>query len=291
MKPISLKLNLFSVLIVFLFCFHKCCSAKEPNVDLSTRVDSGNPKIQQKSTGGYCGIYCLYATMKYFGVTVKPNVLIKPEYIGSAKGSSLAELKKCAESHGLYATPVARLTTKDLRKLSLPVIIHTKSSSTVKKYDHYKLFLGSKLGQALIYDPPQLPELIEFWTLAPQWDGSGLLVSDKPIRLNAVFASSRLRFTGYVGLAAAIIMTVRFGRYRFLGPRKIDSRKQKLLLSFGQCSFLVMATILSASAYHSINDEGLLLRSQSTKAIQQAYKSSFVSKTAEKKSQLTTDTK
>jgi hypothetical protein len=152
------------VIILFFYLLpliNKPLKAAEPN----------SIPIQQKSSGGYCGIYCLYGTMKFFGVNVEPDEMIKPEYIGSAKGSSLAELKKCAESHGIYALPVSRLYTKDLRRLSLPMIIHTKSSLSSKAYDHYELFLGSRQGRALVYDPPNPIELVEFWTMAPRWDG------------------------------------------------------------------------------------------------------------------------
>ena len=156
-----LKLLLFVVLlIVLLYGMPLNCLAAE------AIATDGFPKTQKKSSGGYCGVYCLYAAMKYFGVETDPNELLKPEYIGSARGNSLAELKKAAEKHGLYAMPIDRLTTKDLRKLFLPLIIHVKSSPTGKKYDHYFLFLDSIDGQALIYDPPNPIEPVEFWTLA-----------------------------------------------------------------------------------------------------------------------------
>ncbi len=211
--------------------------------------------------------------MKYFGVHVEPNELLKPEYIGSIQGSSLAELKKAAEKYGLFAIPVARLSTKDLRKSSLPVIIHVKSSPTDRKYDHYELFLGSKQGQALIYDPPTPIESVEFWTLAPRWDGSGLLISNKPINPNFVFASSRLRFVGYTGIAVLLVLAARWGHRYLFDYRPAMSRKQKFLLSIGQCMILVLISVFIAIVYHSYNDEGLLLRKQATQAIQLAYKS------------------
>jgi hypothetical protein len=275
-KPISLKPSLFLVfLIVALrsFCFD--CRAAEPNI----------VSRQQKSSDGYCGIYCLYAAMKFFGVSVDPNELIKLEYIGSANGSSLAELKKAAQEHGLFTVPVSRLSTKDLRRLSLPIIIHVKSSPSNKKYDHYELFFGSKQEQALIYDPPTPIESVEFWTLAPRWDGSGLLISNKPINPNFVFASSRLRFAGYGGIAVLLVLAARLGQRCLFDSRPAMSRKQKFLLSIGQCMILVLISAFIAIAYHSYIDEGLLLRKQATQAIQLAYKSNHnnIHKTSETK--------
>ncbi len=107
MKMISLKLRLSSAFLIFLLCdFWFECPAAEPNVVAAVT------KTQKKSSGGYCGIYCLYASMKYFRVNIDPNELIKPEYIGSVHGSSLAELKKAAEKFGLYAFAVDRTYNK-----------------------------------------------------------------------------------------------------------------------------------------------------------------------------------
>jgi predicted double-glycine peptidase len=260
---LNIKLSLV-LLIIFLcyFCFD--CQSAESN------PASYSQNFRRQSSGGYCGIYCLYATIRYFGIAVEPIELIKPEYIGSLKGSSLAELKKAAKDHGLYAVAVSRFSTKDLRRLTLPVILHVKSSPTAKKYEHYELFLGSKQNQSLIYDQPNLPEPVEFWSLAPIWDGSALIVSNKPINLNSVFVFSRLRFAGFTGIIAAGVFAVRFSQCRF---RRIQllTRKQVVLWSFIQCSILILASALIAFAYHSINDEGLLKRPQTTKAIQLAY--------------------
>jgi hypothetical protein len=265
-KDKRLRCVLFLILLLsgYLSVLQNYCWSAEPN------TGSCSQNAGQKSSGGYCGIYCLYASMKYFGVNIDHNELIKPEYIGSFKGSSLAELKKAAQDHGLYAVPVSRLSTKDLRGLTLPVILHVKSSPTVKKYEHYELFLGSKQEKALIYDPPNLPEFVDFWTLAPIWDGSALLVSDKPINLNAVFSSSRLRFVGFTGIAIAGVFAVRFSQRRFPGLKTMSVR-QSLLLGLAQCAILILASLAVAFVYHSINDEGLLKRPQAAKAVQLAY--------------------
>jgi len=224
--------------------------------------------------------------MKIFGVSVDPNDLMRPEYIGSPAGSSLAELKRCAETYGLHAAPVAHLSTRDLRGLSCPVILHIKSAPTKKYYDHYELFIGTRQDQAFVYDPPTPVELVSFWTLAPRWDGSGLLVSDKPIHLSTVFAPARLRFAVCAGIAAAIVLAVRWGRRRLSACRAVVSRKQTLLLSFGQCAVLILAAISCGFAYHYINDEGLIVRWQATTWIQEAYRASFIPKVGDRQIRL-----
>lgn len=239
---------------------------------------SAGAKTQQRLSGGYCGIYCLYGAMRFFGVQIDPNELIRQEYIGSSKGSSLAELKKAAEDYGLYATPVKRLTTKDLRSQSLPVIIHVKSFPTGQAYDHYELFLGTREGNAMIYDPPSPPELVQFAALAPKWDGSALLVSDKPIDLGALFAPARLRFAVYAAIALAVVLAVRWGRKHFFGISGAVNRKKTLLLSFGQCAILIITATVGAFVYHSIDEEGLLVCREVTASIQQAHRANFIPK-------------
>jgi len=84
--------------------------------------------------------------MKLAGQESNFQELVKPEYIGSRKGSSLAELRKAAEDNELYAVPVGKLTSQALRNCPHPVILHVKSDTTSREYDHYELFLGTKNG-------------------------------------------------------------------------------------------------------------------------------------------------
>ncbi len=264
------------ILALFLLCLlsvhNSYLWSAEPN-DTATSA-----KSQQKLTGGYCGIYCLYGAMKFLGIDSDPNGLIKQEYIGTPAGSSLAELKKCAEYHGLYAIPVKRLSTKDLRGLCPPVIIHVKSSPMSRVYDHYELFLGIREGKALIYDPPRPAELVPFRTLTPRWDGSALIVSDKPIDLGALIAPTRWRFAVYAAIAVTVVLAVRWGRRHLFGIRRAMNRKKVLLLSLGQCAALILTAAVGAFVYHSINEEGLLAFQEATASVQQAHRANFIPK-------------
>jgi len=258
--------------IYFSSAYNSSLLSAEPN-DIA-----GDATQKQKISGGYCGIYCLYGAMRFLGRDCDPNELIKQEYIGSTKGSSLAELQKAAESHGLYAAPVKRLSTKDLRRYQLPVILHVKSSPIARTYDHYELFLGAKEDEALLYDPPRPIESVPFRTLAPIWDGSALIVSDKPIDLGALFGPARLRFAMYAALAAAAVIAVRWGRQYFFRSRPALNRRKTLLLSLGQCVVLILTAAAGAIAYNSINEEGLLAFKKAIASIQQAHQANFIPK-------------
>jgi len=48
--------------------------------------------IKRKTSGPYCGIYCLYTTIKLAEKEIDFRQLLKPEYIGSRKGSSSVQV-------------------------------------------------------------------------------------------------------------------------------------------------------------------------------------------------------
>jgi len=233
-------------------------------------------------SGSYCGIYCLYSAMKYFDVDVEPSDLLRPEYIGSRAGSSLAELKKAAQDHGLFAEPVTKLTTRDLRHLPYPIILHVKSVPAIKVYDHYELFLHDKGGQAYEYDPPKLARAAVLYELAPRWDGTGLVLSNKPIDLGQVFAPARSKFIALALAAVAAVLTVRWGRRRLLPAGWPLSRRGRLAVSIAQGAGIAAAALLGGLLYHFVNDEGFLSRAEATAGVQQAYRGSFIPKIGER---------
>lgn len=232
--------------------------------------------------GSYCGIYCLYATMKLSDMDVKPAELLKPEYIGSHNGSSLAELKKAAEDHGLYAIPLGKLTTRELRQSPYPVILHVKSAADRKQYDHYELLLETKNGQARLYDPPQPVKLVPFYELASRWDGTGLVVSAEPIELGAIFAPAHKRFIMYAVIAVAVILSCRWGRRRWLTSATMMSRRRLFGLSIAQGTGFAIAALLCGMLYHFANDEGFLAHANATAAIQKAHLPNFIPKLSER---------
>jgi len=163
---------------------------------------------RRRYSGPYCGLFCLYSIMKLSGKNSDIKELIKPEYIGSRKGSSLTELKKAAEDNGMYAVSVNKLTTKGLRQSPYPIILHVKSTLDKKDYNHFELYLGCKNGKARIFDPPDPVRSVSFHELAPRWDGSGLIVSDTPVEAGVVFAPDRQRLIIYTAIGIVIILIV-----------------------------------------------------------------------------------
>ncbi|MBN2455247.1 MAG: hypothetical protein JXB29_01715 [Sedimentisphaerales bacterium] len=240
------------------------------------------PSKHRRSFGAYCGIYCIYTATKLSDIDVNLTELLKPEYIGSRQGSSLAELKKAAEDNGLHAVPVGKLTIKELRQSPYPVILHVKSAPDKKPYDHYELFLETKDGQARLYDPPQPVRLVPFYQLAPRWDGTGLIVSAEPIDLGALFASARRRFIIYAAIVVAAVLGVRCGRRWWLPSAYMTSRRHLLVLSIAQSVGLALLALLCGTVYHFVNDVGFLAHANATASIQQAHLGNFLPKVSEK---------
>ena len=270
-----------------------CLSVIITSITIAAHENNQKPSeansTKRKSSGPYCGLYCLYTTIKLAGQVANFQELVKPEYIGSRKGSSLAELKKAGEDYGLYAIPVGKLTSRELINSPCPIILHVKSSLERQEYDHYELFLGTENGKAKLFDPPQPVRLVPFSELAPRWDGNGLIVAAEPIDLGVVFAPARKRFLVYAAVAVAIVLTVHLVRRRWMASTRIGSRL-RLGFSITQCAGFAIAALLCGMIYHFANNEGLLANANATASIQQVHQGSFIPKLSEKKVRKLLDT-
>jgi rhodanese-related sulfurtransferase/predicted double-glycine peptidase len=242
---------------------------------------NATPAIR-KSSAPYCGLYCIYTVLKLAGQEIDFRELAKSEYLGSSKGSSLAELKKAAEDCGLYAVSVSRLADRDLRQSDYPVILHVKSEIGSGQYDHYKLFLGTKDDQAQLFDPPNTIRTVPFSEMAPYWDGNGLIVSTERIDLGVVLAPTRKRFIIYASIALVIILIVHRTK-RWLSSVWEVSRRQMHVLSAAQGASFVLVAFLCAIVHHFVNEAGLLANADATAMIQQAHAGNFIPKIGEKK--------
>ncbi len=274
------QLGCFSLLI----CIITLIASKTYAAKANEQKPPESLPTKRKSSDPYCGVYCLYTKMKLDNIKIDFRKLVQPEYIGSRKGSSLAELKKAAEDYGLYAVPAGKLTSKELSQSMCPIILHVKSEIGSEKYDHYELFLGTENGKAKLFDPPNQVRLVSFAELAPRWDGNGLIVSVEPIDLGAISAPARKRLIMYAAITLVIILIVHRAK-RWLPDTILNSRRKLFGLSIGQGVVFAIATLLCGMIYHFANDEGLLANANATASIQQAHLGNFIPKINEKKVQ------
>jgi rhodanese-related sulfurtransferase len=251
--------------------------ANEPDLAVTEDEDKPDPRAIVVPRP-YCGAYCLYSALKSMGRAVEFRELVKPDYIGSGDGSTMAELSQAARDYGLFAGVAARLTTRGLRQCPYPAILHVKANAYHPAYDHYELFLGTEDGQARLFDPPAPPRLVPFHDLAPRWDGYALALSDKPFEIDAIFGPDRQRLLTYGALGALAVVGLHLlaGRVRLpQGPR---AQRPQLVVSLGQAAALGTAALFAGGLYHLAAAEGFVANAQATASFQKAYLGGFIPK-------------
>jgi rhodanese-related sulfurtransferase len=222
-------------------------------------------------------VHCLYAILRVRGDTVDFTELLKPEYIGSYEGSTLAELQKAAEDHGLYAAATGKMTTRALRRCLYPVILHVRPNADSKEYTHYELFLGVEDGKAKLLNPPGPAELVSFESLAARWDRNGLIVAAEPININRIYAPARMAFIGYAVIVIGSIVLLHWSK-RTLPTGIAATRIRMLGLSMTQGALLCVAALVGGATYRLAGGSGLLGDTGSTQAIQRAHAVTFIPK-------------
>lgn len=271
--------------LLLFVCVSFCLSAdKSVAADENKQnEEAGTVSVGLRPSHPHCGLYCIYTAMKLAGKEVDFKELVKPEYLGSRKGSSLAELKQAAKDNEMYAESVAKLNSRVLKESPHPIILHVKSSADSRDYDHFELFLGTENGQAKLFNPPEPLKIIPFHKLAPRWDGTGLIVSAEPIDPRPVFASARKRLLLYTVVGITVIVILHWARRYQPLATLVNSRSKLFGLSIVQGAVFAIAALLCGMIYHFANDEGLLANANATASIQQAHQGNFIPKVSEKK--------
>lgn len=168
------------------------------------------------------------------------------------------------------------MTSQELRHSPYLVILHVKTSADQKDYKHYELFVGTKDGQAKLYDPPNPPGLVPFHELAQRWAGVGLIVSASPVDANAFLAPGRRRFMTYVAIVVAVILVLHYGRRRWIAYWAGMSRRRRFVLALSQCAGLTVLGLLAGFIYHFANDEGFLAHGNATTSVVRAHVGSLL---------------
>jgi rhodanese-related sulfurtransferase len=193
------------------------------------------------------------------GGKVSFESFLKPEYLGSSKGSSVNELNLATLQMGFYALPVQNITGKFLRDLKYPLILHVKRDLNSREYDHFVVCLRTVQGGGRIFDPPEPIETVPFEEIMRRSDGIGLLVSASPIAPADVFASQRRH--AFIFAAAIFAAVVIFGFYR---PKRIPPAESSpapaswILQSLRQATAIGISTIALGLSFNFLSSDGLL---------------------------------
>lgn len=243
-----------------------------------THPNDGTSSGENKAYTPYCGLYCLYAVMRMAHMDVGMRDLMRPEYIGSKKGSSLVELQQAAEDHGMYAEPVKRLTVADLKRLNYPLILHVKSNLEALDYDHYELFLGMEGDRLRLLNPPEPLQLVPVHELEPRWAGNGLLLAAQPITMKSVLSPGKRRLVVSVVGALAAVLGVHLAKRRFAAAPWLVRRWTPLRLSVAQAMAFGLLAVVTGFVYHFVKDAGLLSHARAAAAVQRAHQGNFIPK-------------
>ena len=225
----------------------------------------------------YCGLNTVYTMLKLSGIDIPFTDLLKPEYIGSQKGSSLAEVEKALSDHGLQTLPVRSLTVDNLRYSEHPLILHVKKTVYSKEPDHYEVFLGVENGKALLFDPPGAPRSEPLHTLLGRWQGTALVVSRTPIDAQVFFWPARWANIQLVlGALFAMVLVRAAGRY--LHTPGTPSTRQRLKASFSQLVLVGLTAFACGITANFFSETGLLVHAEAEDHAKAASFDSFFTK-------------
>ena len=165
------------------------------------------------SGGPYCGVYCVYSAARMSGRNATFEALLDNRYIGSWKGSTLAELRDAVASLGLTPTAMVGLTAASLKSCPHPVILHVRRPGRRMPYAHWVLYAGVQDGRARIVDPPAGVEAVTFAELDAVWDGVGIVVSHEPV------VASEIKASAWLESASVLLAVIRLcGSARWPSP-------------------------------------------------------------------------
>lgn len=198
------------------------------------------PVTRVGSKPGYCGIFAVYACAKLLAHTdASIESLLRPEYVGSSAGSTIAELCAALKSQGLHARVCTGITLDFIAATEPPLILHVRASPRSKVPDHYVVVVGRIGSRLLIIDGQALIELDQD-QLPVSWDGTAIVASAD--ELAGITLETRRLWR--LGLSIALIALIAgFSKLTSRGARSIRALESRNL-SFQALVVIGVATAL-----------------------------------------------
>jgi len=230
--------------------------------DAAADIPAGYHRIDPYQGEALCGIYSLYAAAAALGKEIDPQALVKPEFIGSAEGSSSAELQRAAAAVGVHCVPAANLNLANLRRSPYPILLLVRASLDDAIPNHWVTAFASHDQTIELFDPMKGRVSIPAGELAARWNGVGLILNDGPIDL-ALVNTWTSRFIGGCLVGGAIVVLAMHGisrRFQFGGmhhPRGVRLRNSVLA-----AAAIVAMTAGFAFCYHRLSPDGLLANAE-----------------------------
>ncbi len=214
----------------------------------------------REDPGWYCGIYAVYGALRAEGIQVTFESLLQPRYIASPSGSTLAELQRATLDQGAFAEPLGSMSPELLFAMEHPAVLHVTARDRPGLYMHWILFLGNEGGRARIVEASGHSELYRYPDLLAIWDGSGLIVSRRPLHLFELqlrgIAASTLPV---LAVAVVILLVSMVQESLYLAPR---SRIRVYLI---ELLLVVLCSSVVGFAHHFCSRNSGLLSERSAR--------------------------
>lgn len=232
--------------------------------------------IPTQTSGPYCGIYCIYASLCLYGFNINFDDLVDARYVGAFEGSGLGELERAARDFGLKTAALRDMSIESLSQCESPVLLHVKDKRVGKRPDHWVLFLGVESGRARILDPMKPIELIGFGDLLSRWNGTGLVVSKEPPNIPAICAPHWLQ-VGLI-LGVCLVLGVRREAGALCRPRPGGPPRAAFRLSTAarEAVAILMLAIALAAILHASSRIGFMRNPQAVASVETRYHSKFL---------------
>ncbi len=223
----------------------------------------------------YCGVLSVYAAAAVEGIDVELAGLLKPEFVGCVRGSSMPEVAGAAARVGLWSRSYGNLTTGFLERSPYPVILHVRSSANAPDYDHYVVAVGAADdGSGVrVIDPNEPTRVWRNDEFAKRWDGVGILVARRPVNR---LRSEGWQWAGVLPWAPLLLVVLLFARWWDReGLRDSLSIRPPLRLFVTTCALLAACTTASA-AYHLVSPMGLWRKGGVAKEADRRHRGDFL---------------
>ncbi|MBS0203104.1 MAG: hypothetical protein JSS49_09420 [Planctomycetes bacterium] len=246
---------------------------------LATDVAAGEKVAEEipdvgKETSSYCGIYCVYAALNGFGKRTDFVNLLQTKYVGTMFGSSIHELARAVEDHGLHAQPMMGLSRANLVTARTPIVLHVSQPNSPTHFGHWVLFLGMEDGQAKVLDVPHNPELMPVADLLARWDGVGLYISEQPLSPWQLKLDSLLTGENLVLVAALLLITTLVQRVMRVRRGAVVATRPTGVAAAG----LLLTAGLTALAWHVLSADGYARNQVAIRTVIQQHRPSFLPK-------------
>lgn len=228
-------------------CFAFVASIPEAGIARDAVSPSGSEIVAYRESPQYCGVAAVLACLRALGEDAASD-LDSLEFVSQVSGSTLADLKRLADAHGVASFATQGLRVEDLYVLPNPAVLHVRSNVADKHISHWVAYLGMDNDSLfVIYDVNQGYKHILSGELAASWDGTALVVGasewERGLNLRTDHILVILMLLAFVAVRA-------FGSYC---PRYI--RNDGGVSSIVQ--FAVMAVAV-AGVYQTVASSGLL---------------------------------